>query len=68
MPVPRGSQAPSRSFDARILEQLACPVCFGGLRLLTTGAAIGCTGCQRLYPLIDGIPVLIPERAAAKEA
>jgi uncharacterized protein YbaR (Trm112 family) len=50
-------------FDARVLELLACPVCFGVLTLAASGTQIGCANCQRNYPLIDGIPVLIAERA-----
>jgi len=52
---------PLRAFDSRVLEELACPVCFGGLRLAAD--AIVCAGCGRAYPLIDGMPVLIAERA-----
>jgi uncharacterized protein len=53
--------AQSGNFDVRVLEQLACPVCFGELRL--DDAGIACVGCLRIYPLIDGIPMLIAERA-----
>jgi uncharacterized protein YbaR (Trm112 family) len=52
----------SKKLDTRLLEQLACPVCFGGLRMDASEAAICCVECGRAYPLIDGIPVLIPER------
>jgi hypothetical protein len=51
-------------FDPRLLEQLACPVCFGALWLEDCGERIRCVVCRRLYPLMDGIPVLIAERAA----
>jgi hypothetical protein len=47
-----------------MLEQLACPACQGELAL--AGGAIRCRGCGRSYPLIDGIPVLIAERALAE--
>ena len=50
-------------FDAQLLEQLACPVCHGGLRLAMPEENIVCVGCGRAYPLVDGIPVLIAERA-----
>jgi uncharacterized protein YbaR (Trm112 family) len=50
-------------FDPACLKQLACPVCFGELLLGAAGEQIRCEGCGRAYPLIDGIPVLIPERA-----
>jgi uncharacterized protein len=48
--------------DRRVLEQLACPVCFGTLQ--AADDAVVCEGCGRIYPVIDGIPVLIAERAA----
>jgi uncharacterized protein YbaR (Trm112 family) len=60
----------SGGFDARVLEQLACPVCFGALRLDSPGEQgkqIICVECRRVYPLIDGIPVLIPARASFSE-
>ena len=43
------------------LHRLACPVCYGGLRLTET--AVHCCGCGRSYPIVDGLPVLIAERA-----
>jgi hypothetical protein len=46
---------------ASVLDQLACPACFGDLRL--DGPRILCKGCGRVYPIVDGIPVLIVERA-----
>jgi uncharacterized protein YbaR (Trm112 family) len=49
------------SFDSSILEQLACPVCLEELR--QTGEQLVCTSCGRSYPIVDGIPVLIAERA-----
>jgi uncharacterized protein YbaR (Trm112 family) len=54
-------------FDARVLEQLACPVCFGVLRIDALDGQIHCAACLRVYPLVDGIPVLIAERALIAE-
>ena len=51
------------SFDQLILEQLACPVCMGEMRL--NGDRLVCASCGRGYPIVDGIPVLIAERADA---
>jgi len=45
---------------------LACPACHQPLRFEETH--IVCTGCERAYPIVDGIPVLIPERAAGPES
>jgi uncharacterized protein YbaR (Trm112 family) len=43
------------------LEMLACPVCHADLAAATE--AVRCTGCGRLYPVVDGIPILLPDRA-----
>ncbi len=50
-------------FDPSILAFLACPACYGDLRL--DDARLMCTACRRAYPIVDGIPVLIIERAEA---
>jgi uncharacterized protein YbaR (Trm112 family) len=48
--------------DVNVLSSLACPACFGDLRLDVSHLV--CIACTRAYPIIDGIPVLIAERAA----
>jgi uncharacterized protein YbaR (Trm112 family) len=53
--------SPSPAFDPAVLDQLACPACLGSLRLSQTHLV--CTACARAYPIVDGIPVLIPSRA-----
>jgi uncharacterized protein YbaR (Trm112 family) len=47
------------------MDELACPVCFGALRF--SDAAVVCGGCGRKYPVADGIPVLIPQRASVPQ-
>jgi uncharacterized protein len=42
-------------------DKLACPACLKALRL--SEAAVTCTSCGRIYPVVDGIPVLISDRA-----
>ena len=58
-------QADSEQKNRKALNQwagkLACPACLGPLRLLN--ATVACTSCGRVYPIVDGIPVLITERA-----
>jgi uncharacterized protein YbaR (Trm112 family) len=39
---------------------LACPACYQPLRLAQD--QIACTACDRIYPIIENIPVLIPDR------
>jgi uncharacterized protein YbaR (Trm112 family) len=43
------------------LRWVVCPVCHGALQL--AGEAIQCAGCQRRYPVVDGLPVLLGDRA-----
>ena len=48
-----------------LLDLLVCPVCHKPLRLveLPPENAIDCTGCHRRFPIQDGLPVLIADRA-----
>ena len=55
----------NQTFDVSILDQLACPACMGELRLAQEQLA--CEACGRRYPIVDGIPVLIPGREKNKE-
>jgi uncharacterized protein YbaR (Trm112 family) len=43
------------------LKWLVCPVCHQSLALVA--GAVRCNGCGRRYPIVDGIPVLLPGRA-----
>jgi hypothetical protein len=43
------------------LSALVCPVCHAALHL--DAQVILCTGCGRRYPIVDGVPVLLAERA-----
>jgi len=47
-----------------ILPLLRCPSCKGELRL--SGEGLACEGCRRIHPIVDGIPVLLPEGAHAQ--
>jgi len=43
---------------AKLRGVLACPACQGELRL--EGVRVVCERCGQSYPIVDGIPVLIP--------
>jgi hypothetical protein len=45
----------------QILDALACPdpVCRKPLKLANDEMSLQCTGCSRIYPVRDGIPILI---------
>ncbi len=48
-------------FDSSILAELVCPVCRGDLHM--EDHRLQCTACARNYPIVGGIPALIPEQA-----
>jgi uncharacterized protein YbaR (Trm112 family) len=52
---------PPPAFDSATLDTLACPACLGTLR--QKDSRLACAACGRSYPVVDGIPVLIVDRA-----
>jgi uncharacterized protein len=46
-----------------ILAILACPECKKPVHLLPDGSGYKCEACKRLYPVRDGIPVMLVEEA-----
>jgi len=53
--------APPLQFHASSASQLACPACHGDLCF--ENLRLICAVCGRAYPFVDGIPVLIIDRA-----
>jgi uncharacterized protein YbaR (Trm112 family) len=49
--------------DKELLAILACPQCKGKIYLSETGEGIICDQCRLLYPINDGIPVMLIEVA-----
>lgn len=52
--------------NKELLHILACPRCHGPLELLTDGdldRGLTCAACAVLYPIRDGIPVMLVEEA-----
>jgi uncharacterized protein YbaR (Trm112 family) len=49
----------------KILDILVCPVpeCRKPLTLAADERALTCTACGRVYPVQDGIPILLAEKA-----
>jgi uncharacterized protein YbaR (Trm112 family) len=52
----------------QVLDILVCPVpeCRKPLTLAADENSLQCTGCGRIYPVRDGIPVLLVEKAISK--
>ena len=49
----------------QILDILVCPVpeCRKALKLSADENSLECTGCRRIYPIRDGIPILLIDQA-----
>ena len=50
--------------DARLLEILRCPACHGEIDPLKADQGLECRDCGRIYPIRDGIPVMLIEEAS----
>jgi len=56
------------SIDASLLAILACPNCRGPLTHDEAASELACTGtCGFVYPIRDGIPVLLVDEARRPE-
>ncbi|MBD3584603.1 Trm112 family protein [Salinimonas sp. HHU 13199] len=51
------------TFDVKLLDVLACPVCKGKLVLSKDKSGMLCRYDRLAYPIKDGIPVLIESEA-----
>ncbi len=49
--------------DPRLLAILVCPACRAQIRDLGEDRGLECAGCGRVYPIQDGIPVLLVDAA-----
>jgi len=51
-----------------VLEMLVCPKCKGDVRLNEAGDGLVCGACGLLYPIREGIPVMLVEEAIQTKA
>jgi uncharacterized protein len=49
------------------LDILVCPVCKTKVELLSDESGLKCVSCHRVYPVRDGIPVMMPEEAKVED-
>ncbi len=49
--------------DQKLLEILACPKCKGDLDLNQDKAGLLCPACKLIFPVREGIPVMLVEEA-----
>lgn len=55
------------SIDPELLEILACPLCKEEVKLVKNGEGLQCVKCRRIYPIRDGIPVMLVDEAYFEE-
>ncbi len=46
-----------------LLDILVCPVCKKALELKDGGQSLKCAECHRVYPVRDGIPIMLVDEA-----
>jgi uncharacterized protein YbaR (Trm112 family) len=51
------------SLTKELLEILACPKCKGDIKLTENEDGLICEKCRLLYPIRDGIPVMLIDEA-----
>lgn len=51
------------AFDKKLLEIVACPVCKGKLEYDKAQEQLVCKADKLAYPITEGIPVLLTNRA-----
>ena len=53
--------------DKELLEILACPKCKGDIVVAEGEDGLICKGCNLIYPIRDGIPVMLIDEALPYE-
>lgn len=50
-----------------LLEILVCPVCKAKVEPVQDESGLRCVECKRIYPVRDGIPVMLVDEARTEE-
>lgn len=51
------------ALSSELLKILACPQCKGEVLLREDGRGLVCNSCRLVYPVRDGIPVMLADEA-----
>lgn len=52
------------ALDPVLLEIIICPAC--GSPVADAGDELECTGCDLAYPVVDGTPLMLVDRARSR--
>ena len=55
------------AISPKLLEMLACPICKTDVQLDSDQSALRCTSCQRVFPILEGIPVMFVDRESSSQ-
>ena len=56
------------TIDKELLEILACPLCKEEVQPTPDGSGLKCVKCGRIYPIRDGIPVMLVDEATVEDS
>lgn len=54
------------AIDKELLDILVCPVCKAQVLLKEDGSGLKCVECKRVYPVRNGIPVMMRDQATVE--
>ncbi len=54
------------ALDKRLLDILVCPACKSDIKPVKNETALKCTKCFRVYPVREGIPVMLIDEAVVE--
>ena len=55
------------SLNKDLLPLLVCPECKGSLQPVSNETGLKCPHCKLIYPVKDGIPVMLVDQAISTE-
>jgi uncharacterized protein len=58
----------TKSLAPDLLEILVCPACRSQLDYSEARQTLTCTACRRVYPIRDGLPILLIDQATIEPA
>jgi uncharacterized protein YbaR (Trm112 family) len=54
------------TLDKELVDMLACPACKGPVTPLAAEDGLACPACAVVYPVRDGIPVMLADQAVPR--
>ena len=58
---------PESPISEKLLNILACPACEDRPKVEIRGESLYCPKCHRLYPIEDGVPLMLVDKATIED-